>query len=356
MQTNRLLISLMVLAFAVLSVSAFLDSPNPALAQSVDSSFNGTNGISAVAVMTTTTPLPTNTPTMGATNTATATVENPATPTATATGQAPATATPTVTMESTMTPTATGTPSSRDLYLALIYKAELPPTPTPTFTPTLTPTPDPECNAYFDTFSDPNSGWGSRDVAVYRRGYVDNEYQLYHKEGGYIVFVASPAPAFSNYTVEADFRWQDSPGFSYGLIFGINESSDFYLFEVGQDLGAYAISFWPANGNPQLVTNGGSDAILPGNAVNHLEIRTNGGQQEYYINDTYVTSTNINDSGARYTGISSSTEDSSSSNRDSRFDNFCITTPAGSNAAGETPAKPPVLELRQAPSYLSRMQ
>lgn len=345
MQTNRLLFSLMVLVLAVLSVGAFLDSPTPTLAQSVESASGNTGAISVVAVMTTTTPLPTNTPTMDVTVTATATTD--ATPTATATTETPPTAT--ATMESTPTATATGTPSSRDTYMALIFRAEIPPTPTATPTATATATPDPECNAYFDDFSNPNSGWGSRDVAVYRRGYVDNEYQIFLKQGGYIVFVASPATAFNGYSVEADLHWQGSPGFSYGLIFGINDNSDFYLFEVAQDLQAYAITFWPLNGDPQLVTNGTSGAIQPGNAVNHLEIETSGGQQSYYINDTFVTSTSINDSGARYTGISASSEDS---NRDARFDNFCITTPAGTTTIGDGTAAPaPILELHRAPSY-----
>jgi hypothetical protein len=336
MQTHRLLFSMLVLTVALLTVGAFLDSPAPTLAQS----FNPTSEQGMTSVITTTTPLPTTTGT--ATVTVTSTSVNTATVTATATEPTTTTVTPSVTA------TATATPSSRDTYLALIQRAANP-TATPTVTPS--PTPDPECNAYLDDFSDPNSGWGSRDINIYRRNYIDNEYQIFIKEPDYIIFVASPAGPNSTYTLEADLRWQGAPGFSYGLIFGINEDSDFYLFEVAQDFQEYAISYWPANGNPSLVTQGASGAIQPGNGVNHLEIRTNGSQQDFYINDTYLTTTNVNDSGARYTGISASAV--GSSDVDARFDNYCITTPAGTTRPA-TSGSAPVLDLRRAPSYFLR--
>lgn len=361
MQTHRLLFSMLVLAVALVTAGAFLDSPSPTLAQSLDSTTNSPSG-EITNVLTTTTPLPTTTATGTATVTVTSTSVNTATVTATSTSVSTATVTATstpvmtatvtvtATPMTTATVTATATPTSRDLYLSLIERAPIP-TATPTVTPS--PTPDPECNAYFDDFSNPNSGWGSRDTAIYSRNYIANEYQIVVKQPEYIIFVASPAGPNSAYTLEADLHWAGTPGFTYGLLFGITESGNFYLLEVAPDLQEYAISYWPANNDPSLITSGASGAIRTGNGVNHLEIRTNGSQQDFYINETYVTTTNVNDSGVRYTGISASALNPA--NVDARFDNYCVTTTAGAGASLDADgSKTPTLEFRSIPSYFLR--
>jgi hypothetical protein len=311
MQQYRLLFSLMVLAVAVFSAVAFLDSPTPTLAQSVNPSLNETGAIAAVAVMTTTTPLPTNTPTMEVTVTATATTDATAT----------ATATPTV------------TPSSRDTYLALIQRAENSPTPTPTFTPTATPTitpsptPDPECNAYFDDFSNPSSGWPVGENSSIRVEYDNGEYSYSTRQRG-IFTLPSPANAYSSYRVETDIRWNGTLGDSFGLGFGLDTQS-YYIFDVNTEFQAFRVLRVEGQQGTPIIPITESDAIAAGNAVNHVEIEVNGNTQTFYINGTPVASANESLNGALEVGlVVGSNTDNPEVN--ARFDNFCITVPQGS--------------------------
>lgn len=339
MQQNRLFLSILVLAFAILSVGAFLDSPSPTLAQSVDSttdlSENGT-----ISVITTTTPLPTSTGT--ATVTVTPTETTTATVTATATGTITATVTTTATASPTAT--ATSTPSSRDTYLALVQRAANSPTPTATPTVTPSPTPQPECNASFDDFSNNTSGWPTGENSAIRVQYINGEYSFATRQAG-IYTLRSPNSEYAVYSVEADLRWEGDLGDSYGLAYGIPaDFSSYYIFDMNTEVQQYRVLRVQGQSATLVVPLTSSGAIASGNGVNRLKITVNGNTQTFEVNDTVLTTVNATHNGALDVGLVVGANGGDPT-VDARFDNFCITVPQGVEGVTTKPADAPTLEM-----------
>jgi len=338
MQQNRLFLSILVLAFALLSVGAFLDSPSPTLAQSVGSTTDLTeNG--AISVITTTTPLPTST------GTATVTV----TPTGTTTVTVTATATGIVT--ATATATATGTPTSRDTYLALVQRAANSPTPTATPTVTPSPTPQPECNAYFDDFSNPASGWPVGENSAIRVQYINGEYSFATRQDG-IYTLRSPNSEYAVYSIEADVRWEGTLGDSYGLAYGIpSDFSSYYIFDMNTEVQQYRVLRVQGQSASLVVPLTSSTAIANGNGVNHLKITVNGNTQTFEVNDTVLTTVNATHNGALDVGLVVGANEGTP-NVDARFDNFCLTVPVGAEGVDNKTEQSPTMQNLTFPSFV----
>lgn len=344
MQQNRLLLSVLVLAFTILSGGAFLDSPTPTLAQSVGSTTDLTE-TGAISVITTTTPLPTST------GTATVTVTPTNTMTATVTATATGTVTATATTTSSPTPTATGTPGSRDTYLALVQRAANSPTPTTTPTVTPSPTSQPECNANFDDFSNNTSGWPEGENSAIRVQYINGEYSFATRQDG-IYTLRSPNSEYAIYSIEADIHWQETLGDSYGLAYGIpSDFSSYYIFDMNTEVRQYRVLRVQGQSATLVVPLTSSDAIASGNGVNHLKITVNGNSQTFEVNDTVLNTVNATHNGALDVGLVVGANEGNPS-VDARFDNFCLTIPVGAEGIDSKTDQSPRMQNLTLPSFV----
>jgi hypothetical protein len=222
-----------------------------------------------------------------------------------------------------------------DRYLAQILAAPSAPVATPTATQ------EPGCNAYFDDFSNPNSGWPSGESPQAGVQYVGGEYRFYPRQAGTWT-LRSPAGAFSEYALETDIRWPGLVGDSYGLAFGITpDSSSWYFFDLNTEFQHFRVK---KSDGTIIIPVTESDAILPGNAVNHVEAVITNDAQTFFINDIEVGTASDPISGTTGSGIVVGAF-AGLPDVAAHFDNYCITTPGGlPPRTGSSPE--PALDLR----------
>jgi uncharacterized repeat protein (TIGR01451 family) len=192
------------------------------------------------------------------------------------------------------------------------------------------------CGNFFDDFSNPASGWPVGEDSNVRIEYLNGEYRILNKNGGYL-FRAPTCPR-QNYSVEADARWGGTTGYSYGLIFGVTGGfSQYYLFEINADNQGFDLYRTDASGDTQLVPPTYSSAIHSGTASNHLKVTRNGSQIILEVNGRVLgTWTDGTITGLTSSGLASWAY-SDVPNADARFDNFRVTSLAGSgNVATQT--------------------
>ena len=107
--------------------------------------------------------------------------------------------------------------------------------------PTATPTPS---ATLYDPFDDPNSGWPRADDANRRVDYVNEEYQILIKAPLLYVGV-TPGLRCSDCAIELDGRFASSSYGAWGILFGITDTFDAYLFRVD---GAQQYSLYKRSG------------------------------------------------------------------------------------------------------------
>jgi len=240
--------------------------------------------------------------------------------------------------------------------LTLIQRAPNSPTPTatptatPTFTPSPTTVPQPSCNAYFDDFSNPNSGWatGENEDIIVR--YINGEYSIATKQSSGYVF-RSPANSYDDYSVEVDTRWNGTLGDSVGLSYGIASNfSSFYVLDFNTEVQAYRLTRTDGNNSTDIIPISTSSAILPGNAVNHVKVTVSGDTHTIEFNGTVVNTVDAPHNGALDTGLVLA----SNSERpvvDGRFDNFCVTVAQGAEGVNTKPADAPTMKAITIPAW-----
>jgi hypothetical protein len=131
------------------------------------------------------------------------------------------------------------------------------------------------CADFFDDFSTP-SGWPIGENAYLRAEYLNGEYRLLTKQGGFLYAARSPGCTQGNYVVETDARWDAAHGDGYALVFDITPGFDRYaVFYVSPDYGEFAL-WHEVNGILQIVPFTHSAAIHPGGATNHLKVSVQG--------------------------------------------------------------------------------
>jgi hypothetical protein len=180
------------------------------------------------------------------------------------------------------------------------------------------------CSDFYDDFTNPNRGWFVGENPIVKTAYVNGEYQVLNKVGGYINLLLAPGCAVPNSLVSVDARWAGIPGNSYGLLFGVNEdSSEFYIADLNTDLQMYRVLRY-RHGQLQLIIGPHSSPhIHPGTAVNNLRVFVGTYSQtpKLFINGV--------DHGFIYESIRSGTRVGlvasgyqGQNNADARFDNF----------------------------------
>jgi len=182
---------------------------------------------------------------------------------------------------------------------------------------------------YADDFSNPSSGWPVGDKpGEYRVEYLDGEYRILVRPTTWCV--RSPSPfSCTNCSVEADGRFASEIYGSYGILFGITEDWDFYLFQV-DGAQEYNLLKWQG-GWYTLVPWTYSDHINPGQTPNHLRVIRNGSQIALYVNGHLLTTvTDSSFTGNLRVGLAAVAY--AQSDVDARFDNFRI-CPAMAGAA-----------------------
>lgn len=163
-------------------------------------------------------------------------------------------------------PIATKSPTSAPLPTSTVL-----PTIAPTTEPTAEPTPDNLTIIRQDDFSDPGSGWES---------YREFDGILDYESGGYRMQVNEPLSLFwvsaamdlADAVIEIDATKQGGPDDNqFGLMCRLDQNYDYYAFIItGQ--GNFSIGKVSANSLSLLGSGemGYSDAILPGQALNHI--------------------------------------------------------------------------------------
>lgn len=189
-----------------------------------------------------------------------------------------------------------------------------------------TPTPTPHA-VFFDSFSNPSSGWPRSEDANRRVDYVDGEYQILIKVSP-LQILATPGVQCTDCAVDLDGRFASSSLGAWGILFGITDALDTYAFLIngGQEYSLYrrAGAAWQT-----LIDWTPSTSIRSGQATNHLRVerlgsaivlRANGLHLHTFYDDSLVGSLRV---GA--TAIAFETP-----NVDVRLDNYAVYAFSGS--------------------------
>ncbi len=208
-------------------------------------------------------------------------------------------------------------------------------TPTPTVTPTATSTqtapPD-----YEDDFSNPASGWPAGDTATYRYGYLNGEYQIQIKDGGWLAWV-TPGMVVSNGRLDVDIRSADSAYGAAGILFGLSaDASSYYVYLVDNG-GFYSLQRVDDGGWTDVIPREWSDAIHQDAATNHISIV----QQDTVItlraNDETLSTVDIGQNVSGYVGLTAKSYDDPF---DARFDNVRAYLPSAIHFQPDSPGYP----------------
>lgn len=98
------------------------------------------------------------------------------------------------------------------------------------------------CDDFSDNFSSPSSGWPVGEDSYLRTNYINGEYSLFMKQGGYTYLLGAPTCLRNDFTVSVDARWIEIGASSYSLVFGMqNNFSRFYLLEVSTGNRVYSL-------------------------------------------------------------------------------------------------------------------
>jgi hypothetical protein len=192
------------------------------------------------------------------------------------------------------------------------------------------------CPDFFDDFSDPNSGWYTGETDTGRVEYLDGEYSVLVNPESWSWMLGSPACDQVNYSVEADARWSDRTGASYGLVFGIQGDFErFFSFEVNTDYQEFILYRYDPGGWTEMAPVTYSSAILPGNGTNHLKATQNGVFITLEVNGTILgTWYDSAITGSSFSGLIVTTY-SDQENAEARFDNYKVTGLGSSGAAAD---------------------
>jgi len=173
---------------------------------------------------------------------------------------------------------------------------------------------------YLDDFSNPNSGWPQWDNAYSSVGYINGEYRILVKIAG--VWQAAFHQSFHcrDCTLEVDARYAGTNYDVYGLVFGVTDAGNYYVFVVGET-GYYSILKW-MDGQWHFVVNWtASSYIKRGQQTNHLRIDRNGWQITAYINGNSVAT--VSD-GSLIGSLGVGLLAGGKAYLDARFDNFAV--------------------------------
>jgi hypothetical protein len=136
--------------------------------------------------------------------------------------------------------------------------------------------------------------WYTGSATEYRSSYQYGEYEVLARQREWAYAVAAPlAGGLPNYAVEADMRLRyiGDKLASYGLVFGMVDWDDFYLFNVipGQQL--YALWRYTSSGYVEVVPLTSSASINANTGTNHLKVERQGTEIRLFVNGQLLTTT-----------------------------------------------------------------
>lgn len=181
---------------------------------------------------------------------------------------------------------------------------------------------------YYDDFSPSNIGqWRIEGDDLGSTGINDERITIAVKSPNTIQYTTLEEPTFSDFQLEVDAELIDgAPNSTFGILFRIQESGEFYRFELMND-GHYMIERFGGGDNWIRFVDDWtiSDSILSGGVVNRLKVIADGPNMSFYVNDvilTEVTDTSYSDG---YIGLDAGTYGSNLTV--ASFDNLVLSNP-----------------------------
>ncbi len=126
--------------------------------------------------------------------------------------------------------------------------------------------------AFYDDFSQTNSGWPTPSTSTYSAGYKNGEYEISIFAANERPWATNPTLGNRNYILEADMRLYSGGVVRYGFVFDVLNSTNFYVFSVnpiGQNWMLEEVS----NGAWNTIDSGTSSYINSDTSTNHLEVQ-----------------------------------------------------------------------------------
>ena len=150
---------------------------------------------------------------------------------------------------------------------------------------------------YLDDFSDPDSGWYVYDDGDMRWSYQGGEYEIRLGGSGWWAWASAPILFPEDYIVEADMR-RYSGNVAYGLVFGMQDGSHFYVLIVHPESRYYYLVKRAGDDWPVLDYGYSTYIGSSSYSTNHLKVKREGNQIYAYVNGHLVAS----ESDSSYTG------------------------------------------------------
>lgn len=141
------------------------------------------------------------------------------------------------------------------------------------------------------------------------------------------IFWSNPGISLTNLKIDVDASKIDGPEENeFGVICRYVDENNFYFFTVTSD-GFFSINK-VINGEYEFIGMdefGTTDAVLPGNALNHLTAECNGNTLKFWVNGTLLLETQDDSFTVGDVGLIAGTADTIGTNI--LFDNFVVTEP-----------------------------
>ena len=200
---------------------------------------------------------------------------------------------------------------------------------------------------YFDDFSDPRSGWYTRQTSSTIWSYQENKYEILLSVDNR--WAGSVAPddmdLIQNYAVEVDANRQAGSTVRYGLIFNWKDWNNFYTFFITPDTQQYAIWRYDRDANPawSFVTGDRVSTINSTGEANRLKVERIGTKIRFYIDGSLIESIPIFTGNYRL-GVYVSNANGAAVPAAARFDNFRVSQLGQITNQNRSVSPPPIAE------------
>jgi len=199
---------------------------------------------------------------------------------------------------------------------------------------------------FTDDFSDPNSGWPHEVYDYVTAGYDDDNYRIVINHD-YWACWAWPGFQCDSCSTEVTAWRCTGQGSSYGIIFGIVDHDNYYLFRVHPGRQEYSLFRKQSGSWNTLISATSSDNINGGDSQNCLKVTHQGSLIRLYVNGHRLAEANDSTfTGSRAVGLYGESEAEYPVNL--RYDNFIVSSVGGApslnatgsgGAGGSRPAK-----------------
>jgi hypothetical protein len=150
--------------------------------------------------------------------------------------------------------------------------------------------PQSECpceRLYADDFSDPGSGWPQQTYADVTAGYDQGNYRIVIDRDYWAAWVW-PDFLCEGCSTEVTAWRAGGQGSSYGVVFGVVDNNNFYLFRTDPARREYALVRKQSGAWEVLIPVTGSNHIRGGEAHNRLKVTREGSMIKLYVNGQHL--------------------------------------------------------------------